>query len=728
MQQVQGKQPKGSVRLRVIGFIVALLVLIVGAAYWIMNSLNSPLALFTTIFGALATIFTFLQLHPIIFAHKSPEPAQPAQAVPATQPIIHINVSSSPQPVHTSSTSTTTIPASSPAVSSPADLLTLRTFPLPTDPRPIQQREAVVKDIYALLVDPNTSAVVLTGLGGIGKSTLAALVLNYAERERHVGRGPFRTETILLRINENTTFLELASNIFAAVGKSAPDLSKLPPQNQAFAVYNALNSADTPCLIVLDQFENLLDQQSGRALLEGSGVGELLDALNSQPCTSRLLLTSRPRPHGTRNDALASLRIHPVGGLDSAEGAALLRSQDVMGSEDELHEAVHRCDGHPLSLTLLSTLLQTYAVGLTPLLHDSAYTQLWRGRIAQNLLDRIFSKLQEPSRQLLCAFSVYREAVVIDAAQAVMANTTKEQALIALESLLQQHLIQAQGSDGQYQLHPIVATYAHQHFVMHDEAANTQSRQAAHGRAVHYYLHVATTHCPADDQRRRISDVQPLIEAVWQLAQAGQFQEAYELMLRESLFGNLRRWGANSILLELCQLLLSENWQLTPPQHALICSNIASVSSMLGKKQEALEYYQQDLAISREVGDRGGEGTTLNNLGRVYNGLGKKQEALEYYQQALELHRMVQNPFMEGITLHNMGLIYSTQRRYEVALACLLLAKALFEQVQSPCDVDDEVRWIANLRKSIGEKLFTTLLAQVEPRAEQIVQEALRKK
>ncbi len=690
-----------------------------------MNSLNSLPALFTTIFGALATIFTFLQLHPIIFAHNSPEPALPALPVPATQPIININVSSSPQSVHASSTPTTTIPASSPTVSSRADLLTLRTLPLPTDPRSIQQRETVVKDIYALLIDANASAVVLTGIGGIGKSTLAALVLNYAERERCAGRGPFRTEPILLRINENTTFLELAGNIFAAVGKSAPDLSNLPPQNQAFAVCNALNSADTPRLIILDQFENLFDEQSGRALLEGSGVGELLDALNSQPCVSRLLLTSRPHPQGTRNDVPASLRIHPVGGLDSAEGAELLRSQRVMGSEDELREAVRCCDGHALSLTLLSTLLQTYAVSLTTLLHDSAYTQLWQKSVAHNLLDRIFSKLREPSRQLLCAFSVYREAVAIDAAQAVMANTTKEQALTALESLLQQHLIQAQGSDGQYQLHPIVATYAQQHFVMHDEAANKQSRQAAHGQAAHYYLHMATTHCPAHDQRRRISDVQPLIEAVWQLAQAGQFQEAYELMKRESLFGNLRLWGANSILLELCQLLLSENWQFTPQQHALIYSNIASTSSMLGNKQEALQYYQQALAIFGEVGDRGGEGTTLNNLGLLYKGLGNKQEALQYYQQALELHRIVQNPFMEGITLHNMGLIYSSQRRYEVALACLLLAKALFERVQSLSDVDSEVQSIANLRKSIGAKRFTTLLAQVEPQVERIVQEAL---
>ncbi len=225
-------------------------------------------------------------------------------------------------------------------------------------------------------------------------------------------------------------------------------------------------------------------------------------------------------------------------------------------------------------------------------------------------------------------------------------------------------------------------------------------------------------------------------------------------MEHEGLFGDLRRWGGNTILLELCQLLLAENWEFTPQQKALIYSNIASTSGVLGQKQEALKYYEQALRIfgevgdrggegttlnnlgrvynalgqkqealkyyeqalriRREVGDRGGEGTTLNNLGRVYDDLGQKQEALKYYEQALELHKKVQNPFMEGITLHNMGMIYSSQRRYEIALACILLAKMLFERVQSPSDVDDEVQWVANLRQRLGEEQFATLLAQVE--------------
>jgi tetratricopeptide (TPR) repeat protein len=399
----------------------------------------------------------------------------------------------------------------------------------------------------------------------------------------------------------------------------------------------------------------------------------------------------------------------------------------VRGTEAELREAVKLCNGHALSLTLLATLLQTYSRSLSVLLHESEYTQLWEERMAQNLLDRIFINLPEQSRQLLCAFSVYREGVPVDAAQAVMPNITKVQALSILGTLLEQHLIQPQVSSGYYELHPIIATYARHHFVVNDEAADKQARQAAHAKAAHYYLQLATAHCPTHDKRRHLSDVQPLIEAVWQCTQAGQVQEAYALMEREELFGDLRLWGENTLLLDLCQLLLTANGQFTPPQQALLYSYLASTLSTLGQKPKALEYYEQALRIWREVGDRAGEGTTLNSLGAVYDALGQKSKALEYYEQALQISKEVGAHAGEGITLHNIGIIFSGQRRDEVALACILLAKTLFEQVQSSAYVDNEVQWINDFRRRMGEKQYASLLAQVEPRAEQIVAEALQK-
>jgi Tfp pilus assembly protein PilF len=56
--------------------------------------------------------------------------------------------------------------------------------------------------------------------------------------------------------------------------------------------------------------------------------------------------------------------------------------------------------------------------------------------------------------------------------------------------------------------------------------------------------------------------------------------------------------GANVVLSELCRELLAQaNWQPASAQEATIYLNLGSVYYRLGQKQEALDYYQQALAV-----------------------------------------------------------------------------------------------------------------------------------
>ncbi len=317
-----------------------------------------------------------------------------------------------------------------------------------------------------------------------------------------------------------------------------------------------------------------------------------------------------------------------------------------------------------------------------------------------------------------------------------------------------------------YQLHIIVANYAKEHFDIGSEQANRQALNAAHAKAAQYYLQYAETNCSPRDKRQNADNVKPLTEAVWQYCQTGRWQEAYDLMLNEGLFSDLRRWGRNADLLELCQLLLpSREWQPERSQAARIyaelgevyddlgkkqealasfeqalgirrevgdrrgegetLNDLGTVYNALGKQQEALAYYQQALGILREVGDRGWEGETLNNLGEVYNALGKQREALAYYQQALTIRREIGDRGGEGTTLHNTGTLYFERSCYDVALASFLLAWGIFEEVLSP-HRNVVQHWIDGLRREVGEEQFATLLARVEPQAQQVVEQALR--
>src|SRR5207249_8791876 len=108
-------------------------------------------------------------------------------------------------------------------------------------------------------------------------------------------------------------------------------------------------------------------------------------------------------------------------------------------------------------LTLFASILRrNRSLNLNLLFKDPIYASLWTGNIARSLLDYIYThQLSETQRKLLQAFSVYREPVPLDAAQALIPEVPKLHILSALNVLLAQHLLNAAGN-GLYQLHILV--------------------------------------------------------------------------------------------------------------------------------------------------------------------------------------------------------------------------------------------------------------------------------
>jgi tetratricopeptide (TPR) repeat protein len=86
----------------------------------------------------------------------------------------------------------------------------------------------------------------------------------------------------------------------------------------------------------------------------------------------------------------------------------------------------------------------------------------------------------------------------------------------------------------------------------------------------------------------------------------------------------------------------------------------------------------------RAVGDRAGEGTTLNNLGLLANRLGRQEEARQYYEQALIIRREVGDRAGEGVTLCSLGDTLRATGQVMKARALIEQARAIFEQVGSP--------------------------------------------
>ncbi len=99
---------------------------------------------------------------------------------------------------------------------------------------------------------------------------------------------------------------------------------------------------------------------------------------------------------------------------------------------------------------------------------------------------------------------------------------------------------------------------------------------------------------------------------------------------------------------------------------------------------EALDYYEQSLAIRREVGDRAGEGTTLNNIGAVYRNQSNYAEALDYYEQSLAIRREVGDRSGEETVLYFIGEVYRAEGDYDEALNYYEQSLEIVQQLDTP--------------------------------------------
>ena len=103
-------------------------------------------------------------------------------------------------------------------------------------------------------------------------------------------------------------------------------------------------------------------------------------------------------------------------------------------------------------------------------------------------------------------------------------------------------------------------------------------------------------------------------------------------------------------------------------EEGLRLGNLGNAYYSLGQVDKAIEYYEQALVISREIGDRFGEGQDFGSLGIAYSDLGQIDKAIEYYKQALVIAREKGDKRGEGSRLGNLGIAYSDLGQIDKAI------------------------------------------------------------
>jgi len=69
---------------------------------------------------------------------------------------------------------------------------------------------------------------------------------------------------------------------------------------------------------------------------------------------------------------------------------------------------------------------------------------------------------------------------------------------------------------------------------------------------------------------------------------------------------------------------------------------------------KSIDYFEKQLKIAREIGDRGGEGPAYGNLGNAYRSLGDYRKAIKYHGKYLEIATEIGDRGGEGIAYGNL--------------------------------------------------------------------------
>lgn len=564
-----------------------------------------------------------------------------------------------------------------------------------------------------MLGDAQTSLLALAGEAGVGKSTLAALVYHQlALAALDTNAAPFR-HLAWLSLGSNASLPDCLAAILGILQGAPPaDFFLLKPDQQITLLAQTLRQGSA--FVALDAFEVLLQNENEPGRVGQGAVPLFLDMLQQDLGNSRVLLTCYKPPFSTQSESEGRARAFLVSRVSLPEGVALLQQRGVQGSTQELSLIWQRCGGHVYALTLFATIFSLSGFSLSFLVNSPDYQFLWNGAVTENLVSMAHNFLNPIQRTLLRALSLFSEPAPLEGIISAITgdgpaidSLSYERELNTLTKLALIQQMPGEGRQPHYLLHTLIQRYTIEHYLEGHErrpsgsllstlgvafepnpiVGSPEAREialaAGHTRVASYYQRLAHQLCPRA-ARKSLSDVEPLLAAVYHLGLGWHWQQAADLLFLEDLPESMIEWGAWNTLIRLSTALIPPAGIITRPDEALLCSHLGLLYGRLGDYRQSAYYYAQALQTQREIGDLPGQITTLINQGEILRGAGQFQQAHRNFDEAMQLLRQQQDAQLESILLHNMGLLAQDEQDYARALDFYLASLKLAQHLNDP--------------------------------------------
>ncbi|MBN1538724.1 MAG: tetratricopeptide repeat protein [Candidatus Thermoplasmatota archaeon] len=509
----------------------------------------------------------------------------------------------------------------------------------------------------------------ITGIAGIGKTTLAAKAIKEMEGKMHVfwyrfhkwdslrnvlysigrflermGRSGLRTYL------DNNTNLDV-KEYFTIIEGSMKDAT-------IFMVFDDFQRAEDD---IVDFFSNLKEMLAGFQHVKVVVVGRQIF------------------PFYDRSDVLLKKNVREISleGLDKESCRGLLNIKEM---NEELFERVYSITrGHPLFLQLIL----------------SAEDLEDQKDIKRYIYEEIFKRLEERDSLLLQIASVYRYPAPSSAF--FMAEGLD---FTTLDHLIESNLMMETSYD-EYEAHDLIKEFFYNRLT---PAQKTEY----HRRAAAFYMDVGTDRATVEamyhmamsgDTLKALKLASNFGERIITKGYVEQFSSVLSLLEKEMNEENSEYRAMSRLLKGEVQMIMGR-WDralsefrmasaIAEAQERPIISaranlRLGAIESRRGNKDHAQKRLQKALKIATKVDSRETQALALQSLGELHSTKGEFREAIKYLREALDIAKELNESSLMASSYTSLGIIYTNQDEPEKAIKQFRKAVSVMEEEETP--------------------------------------------
>jgi tetratricopeptide (TPR) repeat protein len=618
---------------------------------------------------------------------------------------------------------------------------------VPTRESFVGRRRQLQDCLRVLSQSTDEVGVLIHGMGGLGKSSLAARLCDRLPNfERVVWVGHIDEASLVSRLTEKLDDNEQRKRL-----QNYDEELKFRLRR----VFQQLHEEAKPFLLVLDDFEVNLEPRNESYVLQSEAaevMKALVWAIRENSTSHRIIITCRYDFEFTQ---LQHFHKQPLEGMRGADLRKKCNLLTAFGAESQVDEALKSqaqklADGNPRLLEWLDKILQNTTVDQAAILNRLAAdpVELREQVLAEVLLQQMDETMREMlSRGLVFELPVAREALaaVCDTIPNLEHYISRAVALGLLEvshdeALRVPRILPVQLPEDGEALHKQAAEVLYRLWWKETETAIEEQKLEIHrlalrGKVDKIAVEVTKLARFWRNQSRFREAVQ-LCKSTLELAEnyfvlhdlacseehlgeVSKAQEHYQQALdscpaedvqeKAAIISDLGMLKANRGEIEAAIALYQQSLALNEQTNnahtkAATLNNLGMLKVNCGEIEAAIALYQQSLALNEQIGNVTGQAATLNNLGYLKANRGEREEALALYQQSFVLKEQIGDIKGKVATLHEMGRLKANCGKTEQALALYQQSLALTEQIGDVQAKARTLHQLGNLKVNCGER------------------------